>query len=596
MGSEVQESKSLIIFDFEVFRYDTLLGCKILSKEGSKVYQTWDLEEIRKFYQDHKDDIWIGHNNYAYDNLILDAIVQKKDPYHRNYEIIKLNIRPRTKLKLYSFDLMTMAWKRYSLKLTELLVGKKISTSEVDFDIDRKLTDEEKLRTESYNRDDLDQTEYNFYMMYDLFKLRMDIINEFGLTMDYLSVTGTQLAAKVLNSHKVEGIENQKVKPKIYDNLLVKNQDIIDFYLNEKFRSNEKQIIHVGNAEISIGAGGIHSAIKKYNTKKALYFDVSGYYNLIMINNNLLPRTMNEESRNKYIYMYHEQLKMKKTNPVKRGMYKTILLSVFGATMNEYCDFYDPEHGSLITITGQIYLVDLLEKLENLVTIIQTNTDGIIVEPKNWDDEEKVIKIVEEWEERTGFVIKKEHVYDLYQRDVNCYFCKDENGKVVYKGEAVKNYDTSRQSYANCNLFECKEPPIIAKGIVEFLLNGIYPEDLVANNKFDMSLFQYFCKKNTYDYTQYEVTDENKQVTSTRLSGIDRAFAWNDKHSTGMVYKYKDRDGKVAKAKVSNLPPSVFLYDEDIRSEEVAKELSKKIDYDYYVYRIYERCTEFIGD
>ena len=596
MGSEVQESKSLIIFDFEVFRYDTLLGCKILSKDGSKIYQTWDLEEIRKFYQDHKEGIWIGHNNYAYDNLILDAIVQKKDPYQRNYEIIKLNIRPRTKLKLYSFDLMTMAWKRYSLKLTELLVGKKISTSEVDFDVDRKLTDEEKLRTESYNRDDLDQTEYNFYMMYDLFKLRMDIINEFGLTMDYLSVTGTQLAAKVLDSHKVEGIENQKVKPKIYDNLLVKNQDIIDFYLNEKFRSNEKQIIHVGNAEISIGAGGIHSAIKKYNTKKALYFDVSGYYNLIMINNNLLPRTMNEESRNKYIYMYHEQLKMKKTNPVKRGMYKTILLSVFGATMNEYCDFYDPEHGSLITITGQIYLVDLLEKLENLVTIIQTNTDGIIVEPKNWDDEEKVIKIVEEWEERTGFVIKKEHVYDLYQRDVNCYFCKDENGKVVYKGEAVKNYDTGRQSYANCNLFECKEPPIIAKGIVEFLLNGIYPEDFVENNKFDMSLFQYFCKKNTYDYTQYEITDENKQVTSTRLSGIDRAFAWNDKHFTGMVYKYKDRDGKIAKAKVSNLPPSVFLYDDDIRSEEVAKELSKKIDYDYYVYRIYERCTEFIGD
>ena len=71
--------------------------------------------------------------------------------------------------------------------------------SEVDFDMDRHLTDEEKKQTESYNLSDLNQTEYNFHMMYDLFKLRIDIINEFGLTMDYLSVTGTQLAAKVLD-------------------------------------------------------------------------------------------------------------------------------------------------------------------------------------------------------------------------------------------------------------------------------------------------------------------------------------------------------------------------------------------------------------
>lgn len=589
-------SKNIIIFDFEVFRYDTLLGAKIFSEKGIETFQTWDLKEIRSFYYEHQEDIWVGHNNSGYDNFILEAIVQGKDPYKRNYEIIKLNIRPRLKIKLYYFDLMNQAYKRYSLKLTELLIGKKIHTTEVDFDLERKLTDEEKLQTEDYNRDDLEQTLYNFTMLYDLFKLRLDIINEFGLTLDCMSVTGTQLAAKVLNSHQIEGIENMVVKPKMYDNLKLENQDVIDFYMNERFRTDEKKTVQIGNANITIGAGGIHSAISQYHCEKALYFDVSGYYNLVMINLDLLPRTMNKESRDKYIYMYHEQLKMKKTNPVKRGLYKTILLSVFGATTNEYTDFYDPWNGKLITISGQIFLIDLLEKLKDLVTIVQTNTDGIIVVPNDWNNEQKVIDIVCEWEERTGFVIKKEHVYDLWQRDVNCYFCKDDDGKIIYKGEAVKNYDIGRQSYANCNLFECKEPPIIAQGIIEFLVNKKLPEQLVEENKKNLILFQYFCKKLSYDYTQYEVTYLDTEETYTsKLLGMDRAFAWNSgKDKQGIVYKYKDRDGKLSKSKIANLPDSVFIYDEDIRDESVAKKLSEEIDYNYYIERIYERITEFM--
>ena len=53
----------------------------------------------------------------------------------------------------------------YSLKVTELYDGKNISESEVDFDIDRPLTEEEKLLTEKYNRDDLEQTHSNFNEM-----------------------------------------------------------------------------------------------------------------------------------------------------------------------------------------------------------------------------------------------------------------------------------------------------------------------------------------------------------------------------------------------------------------------------------------------
>ena len=58
-----------------------------------------------------------------------------------------------------------------------------------------------------------------------------------------------------------------------------------------------------------------------------------------------------------------------------------------------------------------------------------------------------------------------------------------------------------------------------------------------------------------------------------------------------MVYKRKF-DGK--KAKVSNLPDSVFVYNEEILSNETIKKLQDKIDYDYYVKRIQERILEFV--
>lgn len=580
----------IIIFDFEVFKFDTLLGCYVISdSENPKYYQTWDLDKIRQYYTINEDSIWIGHNNYSYDNNILDAILKKQDAYERSKSIIELGKRSYSNVPKYTYDLMANSYKPFSLKLTEFLQGSNIHTSDVNFDLNRPLTDEEKELTESYNRDDLLQTYKNFEKMYDLFKLRLDIINEFNLDLSMLRVTGTKLASTVLHAVHNDRLKYDIVKPIIYPNLQLKNKDLWDYYLNEKFRTDEKIEIQVGNAILKVGAGGIHSAEKKFHAEKCMYFDVSGYYNLIMINCGLLPRTMNQESRDLYIYMYKEQLRLKKINPVKRGLYKTILLSVFGATMNEYTDFYDPWHGGLITITGQLFLVDLLEKLENLCTIVQTNTDGLAVVPFDWNDEKKIIGIVEEWEQRTGFVIKKEYIYDLYQRDVNCYIAKDMDGKIIYKGEAVKNFDLSKQSFANGNLFDCKEPPIIAQGIVNALINGILPEQFVDENKDNMILFQYPCKRGTFKKLIYDVDG-----TIIEIQSPSRVFA-NKLTNVGMVYKTKETNGKFLKTKVANLPSNVFLYNDEILSDEAIKKIQKNIDYQYYVNRIYERIGEFIN-
>ena len=61
----------------------------------------------------------------------------------------------------------------------------------------------------------------------------------------------------------------------------------------------------------------------------------------------------------------------------------------------------------------------------------------------------------------------------------------------------------------------------------------------------------------------------------------------------GMIYKRK-YEGKVTKTKIACLPDSVFVYNDDIRNDNIIKQLQEKINYQYYIDRIYERIYEFI--
>lgn len=584
----------LIIFDFEVFKYDTLLGAKIITGSNKGVFQSWDMDEIRCFYENHKFDLWIGHNNVAYDNLILEAIVEGKNPYQKSKQLIGAVGRPYCNLPLLSWDLMLQTLSPYSLKMTELCHGKNISETEVDFNLDRPLTESEKERTESYNRDDLNQTEENFLELKPKLDMRLSIINEFNLDMrSCLNITGTKLASIVLGAHSINGIEKMSIHPKRYPNLELKNEELKRFYLNGEFKNGSKLTINLCGEPHQIGQGGIHSAEKCCHYSKALYFDVSGYYNLTRINFDLLPRTLGEEGKKKYIDMYHEQLERKKKHDPRRSTYKTILLSVFGAMGNKYTEFYDPEKLLMVTMTGQLFIVDLLEKLEPYVKCIQSNTDGIIVSPYDWNDEEKILSIVKDWCERTGYIISPKTIYNIYQRDVNCYFYEEKENdpsSVHVVGEAVKMYKSTDKPILSLR-FNAKEPCIYSYCIVDYFLSGIKPEDTIKKYSDNLELFQYICKKNSFDWTQSETILPDNTVEITKLQGVNRAFPSNDMETKTSVYKCR-KEGKVKRAKVANIPDNVFIYDGDIIHD--TDEIKKHIDWNYYKIRAYDKIKSFL--
>ena len=580
-----------VIFDFEVFKNDTLLGAIVLDdNENKKIFQSWDFDEIRDFFLDHRESLWVGHNNQGYDNFILESIMNGSNPYQRSVRLItKSDPYLKCNLDFYNIDLMRIGSRNgfFSLKMTEGALGKNISETEVDFNLDRPLTDEEKRLTESYNQNDLEQTFYNYLELKDKIQIRLDLCAEFGLSLSHLSDTEGKLAATVLGAHKIYSIENMKEQPKELDDLRLDNKEVLDFYWNQEYLKDRHFIVNTCGDTITGGSGGLHSALKKTYVEKALYFDISGFYNLTMINKGLLPRTLDEEGRARYIHCYKEQLRLKKTNPQMRKVYKTILLAVFGSMLNKYTDFYDPYRGNLVMIVGQLYMIDLLEKLNGKVNLVQTNTDGIIVEPLDWGKRNEVISIVEEWENRTGYVVKKEEIHDIWQKDVNNYIYRTKDDEIVVVG-SFGSYEHWNKIFDR-NIWQCKELPIISQCVVDFLMKGKYPEQTIDENRENLRMFQFICKKGSYDYLEYDEVKDSGGSIETRLQNVNRAFALKDKTS-GMIYKVKG-DKKV---KVGGLPDNVFVYNNDITN--MKADLLNKIDYDWYVRKAYEKINSFLPD
>lgn len=585
----------IIAWDFEVFKYDTLFGAIVIDEQKEELYQTWNLDDMKAFYNQYQNDIWIGWNSNYYDDLILEAIIKGQDPYLKSVDIIKNKIKQRPRFKLYSYDLLNSVLNPPSLKLTEGLIGKSINTSEVAFDLERPLTMEERRLTESYNKSDLQMTRYNFDKFYDKFNLRLILIKEFNLPLQSsLRATDTMLAGWSLKSKNDPSLLYKPQHPILYPNLDIKDKDVIEFYMSERWKTGETLEKQVCGATVTIASGGMHSKDKKYHCKKAIHADITSYYPNIMIKLNLLPRTMDEESIELFKKMYAEQIRLKKVDPVKRKIYKKIVNSVYGAMGNEHTDFYDPWRLGLVCLTGEMFIYDLLEKLEPYCTAFNVNTDGVMLDPLKPEYEPIIHDIIKAWSNRIDFPVEIGEIYNYWGRDVNAYIMQEE-GKIVCKGEIVKNYDISDKAYGDFAFFNSKEPPIVAQGIVACLIHNITPEDFVDKNKEDLRLFSYFCKKNTFDKLTYKLTNKTDlSEVEYDIQSPSRVFANGSNENYGMVYKYKAGKKGQQIAKVASLPDNVFIWNDDILNKNSNEILKNKIDWQYYINRIYERIGEFI--
>lgn len=559
----------MIFYDFEVFKEDWLVVCKNTTLHETKIIVN-DAPSLTEYYEANKGEIWVGFNSRHYDQWILKGIVCGFNPKEINDFIIVekkggwqysslLN-----KIPLFNYDIMTSM---HSLKQLEGFLGNNIKETTVPFDIDRKLTPGELQEVIQYCTHDVEQTMQVFMSRSEEFTSHLSLITAFKMPLKYLNKTKAQLSGIILKAHQQKHDDEFDIT--IPDTIRLNKYKFIDTWYRDKSNLDYKKKLDVEVAGVphTFAWGGLHGAVPNYIGEGIfLNVDVASYYPSLMIEYNFGSRNIADPGLYKLIYDTRLKLKAEK-NPMQQP-YKIVLNSTYGAMKDKYNPLYDPLQANNVCVSGQLMLLDLIEKLEDHVQLIQSNTDGILVKLKRKKDLEKVKDICHEWEQRTKMVLE----YDLYtkviQKDVNNYIIVDENGKYKSKGAYVKKLNPLDYDL-----------PIVNKAIINYFLNGISPEKTI-NECNDLYQFQRVVKVSSkYSKALYGDDQVNEKVL--------RVFASRRKSDKG-IFKVKPGGNK---EKIANTPERCFIENDNVKGEPVPR----RLDRGWYIELAQKRINDFIS-
>lgn len=562
----------MLFYDFEVFKYDWLVVIKDTETKTTNTIVN-NPNELKNFYEKHKNDIWAGYNSRHYDQYILKAILCDFNPSKVNDWIINKHRCGWEysglfwKIQLYNYDVMTN--KFLGLKQLEGFMGNNIKESDVSFTIDRKLTDEELKEVIKYCNHDVEQTMQVFINQINEFNAHMSLIKMFDLPLKHISKTKAQLSAQILGASKKE--YDDEMDYQIVDTIkLDKYKYIQDWYNNPDNRDYEKKL-NTTVAEVNhiFAWGGLHGARAKYIDEGVFVnSDVGSFYPSLMLKYNFQSRNISDKT--KFQNIYNTRMKLKHEGKKKEQQpLKIVLNSTYGAMKDKYNNLYDPKQANNVCINGQLMLLDLIEKLEPYYTLIQSNTDGVMFKLNSINDLEHYKSICDDWCKRTGMTLEHDIIKKVVQKDVNNYLIVMENGKIKSKGGYVKELNNLDNDL-----------PIVNKAIKEYFINNI-PVEMTINNCDDLKEFQKIVKiSGKYKYALHG----NKVLKEKTL----RVFASRSKNDKGI---FKVHNKKDTPDKVGNTPAQCFIKNGDLKGVKGPRKLNKK----YYIELAHKRIHDFLG-
>ena len=598
----------MIIIDFEVFKYDWLVCW--LDTTTKKLYNIVnDTDSFAKLYEHYKDTVWIGYNIRGYDKYVAQGLLCDFDPFEISKFIIedgKKGFEFSRLLSKFPINVYDTAPPFKSLKELEAYMGHDIRETTVPFDLNRKLTKQEIEETIKYCEHDVKETAEVFLERIAEYDSHVGLMEEFGLTLDYIGKTKAQIAAVILEA--VPEKRKDEFDISFPDTLqLGKYEYVKNWYINWKNNSrdySEKLVTDVCGVPHTFAFGGLHGSRNNYyGTGTFLMADVGSYYPALMIEYGYLSRNVRKPE--KYKQIRDERIVMKKAKDPREYPRKIVLNSSFGAEKDKFNRLYDPRNANNICIAGQLLLTDLLDKLEGKAQLIQSNTDGILFKLYNDEDWDMIVEICEEWSKRTRMTLDYDKYTKVIQKDVNNYILVDEKGKVKSKGSYVK-----KLSKIDNDL------PIVNRAVRDYFVSGksvrttVYESDsLIDFQKISKigGMYEYVFKEVAHgpckEFLRFKPRQrvKNGQVVERWVeSVIERRFG-NVLHTKvnrvfaskspidGMLMKKKA--DKSSLDKIGGTPEQCFIINSDINDMTIPE----KLDREWYVTLANERIQDFLG-
>ena len=541
-------NQTIYIYDIEVFKKDNLFVFRdYFTKEWTVIHN--DLDALRKFYLANRDSLFVGYNSSSYDSNVMRAYLQGKNPFHVSKAIIESDDRglvykmfDTKKTPLFGMDLYQDN-RGFSLKEHSAFMGINIKETEVDFDLDRELTEEEQVLNELYCKNDVLATEKRFEQNIGMLVAKAAIALYFGLDKMALSMTNANLTAELLGAEKTPDRGDELDKYELPEGFEIESETIREAFMTNKFEANDK-----GHASISLdvprrdvtevlGVGGIHGAKESFIHVGNFHArDVGSLYPNTMVLFDYLSRNIPEDKRHIYQMLLDERMEAKYSNkefteikgvkiPTKLLIngYKLPLNTKYGAMGAEFNKLYDPRMRLLVCITGQMAMWDLLEKIENHATIIQSNTDAHYYIPFSEEDEKAIDEIANDWMKRTGYTLDDDPFREIYQANVNNYLAVTTDGKVKFKG-AIGLTNGLKVSKA-----------IVSNAFINYVVSGKDYKEFI-NECDELRQFQMITKTGwTFDDTVVRDGNGNEM----KAQKVNRTFAIKDPNKAVEIFKVK---------------------------------------------------------
>ena len=243
----------------------------------------------------------------------------------------------------------------------------------------------------------------------------------------------------------------------------------------------------------------------------------------------------------------------------RQSSLKLPINTTYGAMLNRYNDLADRRAGRSVCISNQLAMTMLITMLSRecaTIDFVNINTDGIMF-TINRREVEKSEAIIKEWSAITRFEMERDDFVKVIQKDVNNYIGITPDGKFKTKGGYVSLYDGGD--------FKTNSLQIIHMAIVEYLVNGVPPEETI-NNETDIFKFQQIVKTgSTYEGSYHYVNGERVPIQK-----VNRIYAVKDP-KYGQVVKGKwiteKRTKDKATGKMVSTPVDPPVWSEDTVAE-----------------------------
>lgn len=363
-----------------------------------------------------------------------------------------------------------------------------------------------------YCINDLDTTVLLHNKLLDELDLRTVMSNEY--TIDLRSKSDAQIAEAVIRK-EIEAlaghrIETPFIEPGTWYNYRVPHfikfqtplmQGVLHTIATEPFVVSEKGNIGlpdrikslkitIANSTYKLGIGGLHSTEKSaahYSDHKFMLVDrdVTSYYPFIILNDGLYPQHLGPLFLKVYRTIVERRLEAKRSGNKKvANSLKIVINGSFGKLGNKYSVLYSPDLLIQVTITGQLSLLMLIERLELAgIAVVSANTDGLVMKCER-SRQQEMDAIVKQWELDTGFETEASPYKALYSRDINNYIAVKDPSTVEDGDDRIK----VKGVFARAGLSKNPQSEICIDAIEALLLDNVAISETIRNCR-DISKF-----------------------------------------------------------------------------------------------------------